>query len=85
MPARGGDVLTAAIVRPLMFVLWCLVAWGTLLVFSWAWVLLSEGRAPAVQAVTRLSWPNRATAVLAVVVWVSGAFVWWQRRSDHGA
>jgi hypothetical protein len=81
MASRGADAFRAAFVRPLMLVLWCGVLWGSFVVLSWAWVLVSDGTGPAVQAMGRLSWPNRVSGLLALSTWLVGAAIWWQRRA----
>ena len=64
-----------------MLVLWCGVLWGSVVVLAWAWVLVSAGSDAALRALGGLSWPNRVSGLLAVAAWVTGAAIWWQRRS----
>ena len=80
MATRGADFLQGAIVRPFMLVLWCGVVWGSFILLSWAWVLVSAGGGSALQALVRLSWPNRLAGLLALAAWLLGAALWWQGR-----
>jgi hypothetical protein len=81
--SRGADLFQAAVIRPLMLVLWCGVLWGSFVVLAWAWVLVSAGSDSALQALGRLSWPNRLSGLLAIGAWGVGAAIWWQSRCER--
>jgi hypothetical protein len=81
MASRGADFLQGAVVRPLMLVLWCGVVWGSFILVAWGWVLVSAGGGSALQALARLSWPNRLAGLLALAVWSVGAALWWHGRT----
>ena len=74
LPGRIEDFLVAAVVRPLMFVFWSLVFWGTFWCALFVWRVFSAGWATALRIATpsgHEAWghANLGTALLALVVW----------------
>ena len=77
---EGGGRLQAlffaAVVRPLLFVFWSLVLWGTFVAAALLWTALTGGPAAAMAAILNrelspaLGGANLGLAVLAVAVWV---------------
>ena len=70
---RQGDLLVYAVVRPLMFIGWALVFWGTAIGLASLWVLVTHGPGAALASLaprTTLDVVNAALAALAVVVWI---------------
>jgi hypothetical protein len=71
--ARQGNLLVYAVVRPLMFIGWALVFWGTAIGLASLWVLVTRGPAAALASLvprTPLDLVNAGLAALAVVVWI---------------
>jgi hypothetical protein len=73
---RLRDVLVFAVARPLLFVFWALVLWGTFVAIAIAWTILTRGPAAAVHATLdrtgqgALGMANLGLAILAVSVWI---------------
>ena len=85
MAERQGDLLVYAVVRPLMFIGWALVFWGTAIAGAGVWVLLTRGWAAARSALvprTPLDLVNAGLAAVALVVWTSVGVLARGRR--HG-
>jgi len=83
---RLHDLVTQSVVRPLLFVLWSLVIWGTLVGLAFVYAALTRGPAAVVRAVLPPStggiWGglNLALAVGAVAVWIVVAIAVLRRR-----
>jgi hypothetical protein len=68
------EFVLSAIVRPLLFVVWALVAWGTFYFAVFAYAAIVDGPGPALRRALGGSDPlagrvNVGLAILAVVVW----------------
>ena len=82
---REGDFLVYAVARPLMFVVWALILWGTAVALAAVYVLLAAGPAAAVRVLlpqTTLDLINTGLGTLALVVWIT--VVAATRRSARG-
>ena len=88
--AEGGGRLQAllfAMARPLLFIFWSLVLWGTFVAAAVLWNVLTRGPAATAAAILNRNAPsvlggaNLGLAVLAVAVWVVVlAIAAWARR-----
>jgi hypothetical protein len=75
MPGRRlRDVLIFAVGRPLLFVFWALILWGTFVAAALAWTSFWRGPVEAIRATLDgsgfLGMANLGLAVLAVTVWI---------------
>lgn len=72
--ARQGDVLVYVVGRPLMFIAWMLVFWGTAVALAAVYLLATRGMS-ALKTVlvprTPLDLANVALAVIATIVWIA--------------
>ena len=71
--ARQGDFLVYVVGRPLMFVAWMLVFWGTAVALNAVYVLATRGPSALKTALaphTPLDVANSALAVIAPLVWI---------------
>jgi hypothetical protein len=81
--ARQGDIFVYAVARPLMFIGWALVFWGTAIGVAGLWALVTRGPSAALAALaprTPLDAVNDGLAVVALVVWILVAVVAAGRR-----
>jgi hypothetical protein len=72
--ARQGDVLVYVVGRPLMFIAWMLVFWGTVVALAAVYVFATRGPSAARTVLvprTPLDVANAALAVIAVMVWIA--------------
>lgn len=72
--ARQGDFLVYVVGRPLMFVAWMLVFWGTAVALDAVYVLATRGPSGLKSALaprTPLDVANSALAVIAPLVWIA--------------
>lgn len=87
---RSG-VLDYAVLRPLLFVFWSLVLWGTLALVAWIWQALTKGPAAtlalALRTATADVWGvlNVALPAVAAVVWTAIALLAWSRPREGNA
>jgi hypothetical protein len=84
--ARQGDFLVYAVGRPLMFVAWMLVFWGTAVALDAVYVLATRGPSGLKSALaprTPLDVANSALAVIALLVWIAVLVV--RRRTRRRA
>jgi hypothetical protein len=89
VPRSGGrfrDLVRYAVVRPLLFVYWSLVLWGTWVLMAFVWVLVFDGPREAIAAIGAgertgpWGWGNAVLAGLATVTW---GVLWMSRSRDH--
>ncbi len=72
--ARSGDLLVYALGRPLMFIAWALVLWGTAVVLAAVALVIRHGGSAARAALlprTALALANTALGVVALIVWAA--------------
>ena len=84
--ARQGDFLVYVVGRPLMFVAWMLVFWGTAVALDAVYVLATRGPSALKAALaprTPLDVANSALAVIALLVWIAVLVV--RRRTRRRA
>ena len=84
--ARQGDFLVYVVGRPLMFVAWTAVFWGTAVALDAVYVLATRGPSALKAALaprTPLDVANAALAVIALLVWIAVLVV--RRRTRHRA
>jgi hypothetical protein len=86
--ASGQGLGTTLLARPALLLLWALVFWGTLLLFSLVVVLFDAGPREALARLLPLDdhspWPymNAACVVLALAAWsLVGFAIWSDRRA----
>jgi hypothetical protein len=82
---RFRDYLVSVLVRPLIFVFWAFVAWGSLVLVVALWHLAFEGPGGLWRTLRPVSgpgaiesWANLGSATLALVVWVAVAAALYQ-------
>lgn len=95
MPAKPPESgRSYPLARPLLFIAWALVFWGTLVAGAIAWRSVELGPATAVgqlvsgrgTAPAAVGWVNLACAVFAVSVWTTLAVLLVKgRRDDAGS
>lgn len=80
---RGDVVRSRGLMRVALLTFWCSVLWGTLLDLGTLWILVTQGPSVAWQALLGLSFTNALTAALAVLAWLTLA---WMAAvgTDHG-
>lgn len=82
---RGGALQLVA--RPVLVILWALVAWGSLLLLVTLHNAVRDGVGLALaqlvpaRAASAWAWLNALSALLALGVWLVGSGVYWARRS----
>jgi hypothetical protein len=80
---RAGDFFIYVVARPLMFVAWALVFWGTAIALASVFVLATRGPGAALAVLvphTALDLLNSGLAVVAMIVWLAVAVVASGRR-----
>src|SRR5206468_98948 len=83
---RSRDFLLYAVVRPLFFIFWSLVVWGTALLFSLAFTVVARGPGTARPLLTPppnggwTGWLNVLLVPFALVVWTGLGVALWQAR-----
>jgi hypothetical protein len=76
------------VARPVLAIVWALVAWGSLLLLVTLGHAIGDGVRPALALLvpardaSAWAWLNALSAALALVVWLVGAGVFWARRSS---
>jgi hypothetical protein len=89
-PLPGDGKIYYGFVRPLLFVLWSFVFWGTLVWVALLLKVVRDGFGPAVESLTprdptpALALVNLVCGALAPVVWVLLAIGIWQGRQRQG-
>lgn len=90
-PGRTADVLLYVLYRPLMFALWVLVLWGTLLILGVLWQVVADGGAATLRrlrpppAPDVWYWVNLGTMPLAALVWGTLLVGWSLRSRGEGS
>jgi hypothetical protein len=79
---RGDAVRSRSLARVTLLAFWCFVLWGTLLDLGTLWVLVTQGPSVAWQGLLGLSFTNALTAALAVLVWLTAAWLAAVGRSE---
>ena len=89
---RGQGLWSTALGRPALLMLWALVFWGTLLLFSLVVVLFDAGPREALARLLPLNdhspwaYMNAGCVVLAAAAWsLVGFTVWNDRRARAGS
>ena len=83
--SRGAAILQALLVRPLLFVFWALVLWGTLLLPAIVWNALTRGLHATLATLEPprttdvWAWANLALPGLALVMWLLAGAAWAAR------
>jgi hypothetical protein len=80
---RLRHFVTYVLLRPLLFIFWSLVLWGTWALLAFLWALLAHGPAEALARIGprgRGAWGNAVVAALAAVTWLIALAAWWGRR-----
>ena len=72
---KADAVRGHALTRLALLAFWCFVLWGTLLDLGALWMLLTQGPSLAWQNLQGLSATNALTAVLALLVWLTVAWM----------
>jgi len=84
----GGVRRTVAemLVRPAMFVLWCLVLWGTLLLGAWTVSVARLGFAETARRIEprdAVGTVNLVLPLFAIGVWTRAVFAWRHGRRSQ--
>jgi hypothetical protein len=72
---KADAVRSHALTRLVLLAFWCFVLWGTLLDLVALWMLLTQGPSLALQNLQALSATNALTAALAILVWLTVAWM----------
>jgi hypothetical protein len=85
--ARQDDLLVYAVGRPMMFLAWALVFWGTAVALAALYVVVARGPAAAMDLLlprTPLDLVNAALAAVAVIVWIAAIILLNRRPAREG-